>query len=128
MAGRRASTWDEEARAFSCHMVSSPGRVTLLLGGELDLMGAAEARRALLDLEPPRGGWLVIDLRDLSFMDSTGVRLILQALQSAERHGATLALIKGPSAVQRALEVVGLAEQLLIVDEFGSATGINQEA
>jgi anti-anti-sigma factor len=72
-----------------------------------------------LSLEPARGGTLVIDLRDLSFMDSTGVRLILQAMDTADRHGASFVLIKGPEAVQRALEVVGLAEQLTFVEVPG---------
>mgnify|MGYP006172261887 CR=1 FL=1 len=40
-----------------------------------------EAPRAL---QPTRGGWLVLDLRHLSFMDSTGVRLILQAMEAAD--------------------------------------------
>lgn len=113
---------------FSCQVVYAAGRVTLALSGELDVMGAAEARMALLALEPARGGWLVIDLRDLSFMDSTGVRLMLQALDFADRQGAMLAVIRGPSAVQRALEVVGLAEQLLIVDAPGAMSQIDQEA
>jgi anti-anti-sigma factor len=116
------------ARAFSCDVVAGVGRMTLLLRGELDILGAAEARRELLGLTPPRGGWLVIDLRDLSFMDSTGVRLILQTLESAERYGAALALIRGPTPVQRVLEIVGLAEQLLILDEPSSTSQIKEEA
>jgi anti-sigma B factor antagonist len=113
---------------FSCRVVYGAGRVTLSLGGELDVMAAAQARRALLSLEPARGDTLVIDLRDLSFMDSTGLRLILQAMESAERHGARLVLIKGPYAVQRALEVVGLAQQLSFVEVPGPPPPIEQEA
>lgn len=101
---------------FSCRVAHEPGRVTLCPAGELDVMGAAEVRRALLSLQPARGDTVVIDLRELSFMDSTGVRLILQTMDVAERHGASLLLIKGPDAVQRALEVVGLAEQLEFVE------------
>jgi anti-anti-sigma factor len=116
----RHDTYPRRApRLFSCRVVYGAGRVTLSLGGELDVMAAAEARSALLSLEPARGGTLVIDLRDLSFMDSTGVRLILQAMDTADRHGAGLVLIKGPEAVQRALEVVGLAEQLTFVEVPG---------
>ena len=110
------------AQLFSCRTETGPQRVTLALAGELDVMGAAEARRALLSLEPPRGGSLVVDLRELLFMDSTGVRLILQALGFAERRGAPLVVTKGPDDVQRVLVIVGLAEQLVIVDQ------IDQEA
>lgn len=101
---------------FSCNVTRSDGRATLGLAGELDIAGAAEARKALLALDVPRGGRLVIDLRALAFMDSTGVRLILQALQWAESHGASLVLVPGPAPVHHILEVVGLAEQLATID------------
>jgi anti-anti-sigma factor len=111
---------------FACRVIYGRGRATLCLAGELDVMSAAEARRALVSAKPPRGGQLVIDLRDLLFMDSTGVRLILQGMDCAERHGARLVLIKGSDAVQRALEVMGLAEQLPIVEVPASTS--DQEA
>jgi anti-anti-sigma factor len=113
---------------FSWYVASVGARVILALSGELDVANAAEARTALLGLEPPRGGWLVIDLRDLSFMDSTGIHLILEAKQHAEKRGATFALIGATRAVHRALEVVGLAEQALTVDDVGSTTETNREA
>jgi [CysO sulfur-carrier protein]-thiocarboxylate-dependent cysteine synthase len=50
-------------------------------------------------------------------MDTTGVRLVLQALHRAEESGAEFALIRGPYEVQHVLELVGLTEQLRIVAE-----------
>jgi anti-sigma B factor antagonist len=127
-AGRTSGGRAVEAPDFYWHVASVGDRVTLALGGELDVANAAEARTALLGLQPPRGGWLVIDLRDLSFMDSTGIHLILEAKQHAEKRGATFALIRGARAVHRALEIVGLAEQALTVDDVGSTTETNREA
>src|SRR4051794_32552392 len=50
-------------------------------------------------------------------MDTTGVRLILQALQRAEEAGADFALIRGPFEVHHVLELVGLTDQLRIVED-----------
>ena len=104
-------------REFSCRVVSSGDRVILVLSGEIDIASAADADEALSGLELRPGAWLAIDMRELSFIDSTGVRLILDAMRYAEEHGARLALVRGPDAVHRLLELVGLAEQVLTVDD-----------
>jgi anti-anti-sigma factor len=105
----------------SCRTIAGNGGVVLALGGELDLAHMVEVRKALLGLELTRGDWLALDLRALTSMDSSsGVRPILQALQNAEQHGVELALICGPHAVQRMLELVGLAGRLRTVDDLTS--------
>jgi anti-sigma B factor antagonist len=68
-----------------------------------------------LDLRP--GAQIVLDLSGLTFMDSTGIRLILQAGEHARRHGAQLLIVRPSDAVMRVLELVGLDEQLEIVDD-----------
>ena len=60
---------------------------------------------------------LVLDLRGLTFMDSTGVRLILQAREHALRHGAELVVVRGDATVMRVLELIGLEAQLDFVDD-----------
>ena len=88
---------------------------TLALAGELDVMTATEAHQQLLGLGLPRGGRLVVDLSDVTFMDSTGIRFLLQAREHALRCGATYVIVRGPDEVMRVLELVGLDEQLAIV-------------
>ena len=105
---------------FRCSVDSRGGWSILVLAGELDMSHLAEVRTALIDLQLTRGGRLAVDLRDLSFMDSAGVRVILQAMAHAALHGADFAVIRGHDSVQRILEVVGLADQLPIVDDLGS--------
>jgi len=92
--------------------------VVLPLVGELDVTGATAAIKQMLALELPRGAQLVLDLRGLTFMDSTGVRLILQAQEHARKHGAELVVVRPPEHVMRVLELVGLDGQLDVVDEF----------
>jgi anti-anti-sigma factor len=88
------------------------GDEVLALRGEFDLAGATEARKRLLVLEPALGGRLVLDLSELTFLDSSGIRLILQARERALRHGADFVLVPGPEQVMRVLELVGLHGQL----------------
>lgn len=90
----------------------------MALSGELDMSHFADVRTALIELQLPFGGRFAVDLRGLSFMDSAGVRVLLQTMAHAERHGAEFAVVRGSDTVQRMLEVVGLAGQLAIVDDL----------
>jgi anti-sigma B factor antagonist len=89
--------------------------VVLPLTGDLDAASAAVAQKRLLGLTLRPGDRLVLDLSALNFMDSTGIRLILQARDLALRHGAGFQLVRGSDAVMRVLELVGLDEQLDLV-------------
>jgi anti-sigma B factor antagonist len=91
-------------------------QAVLELEGELDVASAADAYKRMLELGLRRGGQLVLDLSELTFMDSTGVRMILQADEHARRHGASLVVVRPPERVMRVLELVGLDEQLDLVD------------
>ena len=91
-------------------------RVLLTLAGELDVAGAYEAHKRMLALELRPGALLVLDLRALTFMDSTGIRLIFQASDYARMHGAGFVVVRPPAAVMRVLELVGLDEQLDLVE------------
>jgi anti-anti-sigma factor len=67
------------------------------------------------DEEGSRPGQLTVDLSRVTFMDSTGIRLLLQAREHAARRGASLVVVHGPDEVMRVLELVGLGDQLEIV-------------
>ena len=86
--------------------------VVLALRGELDAESVTEARKRLLGLQLPRGARLVLDLRELTFTDSKGIRLILLAREYALQRGAWFALADVPDQVARTLALVGLDEQL----------------
>jgi len=82
--------------------------------GELDLATAPELEAQLHELGRSGFERLVLDLRQLRFVDSTGIRVILSADQDAGAAGHEFSLIGGPPAVQRALEVCGLLERLRV--------------
>jgi anti-anti-sigma factor len=102
---------------FSCRAIEHRDWHVVELVGTLDWTCAVDVRSVLVRLALPRGGRLAMDLRGLSFMDSTGIRLILQAMRFAEERGAAFAVIRGRRQVHNVLEVVGLDEQLRIVED-----------
>jgi anti-anti-sigma factor len=92
--------------------VVDDGVVSLVLEGELDLAGARplEARLAELEREGPQR--LIVDLGGLAFIDSTGLRLLLQAGARARERGCELVLRPGGPSVQRVFEVTGALDVL----------------
>ena len=59
----------------------------------------------------------MIDLSQVTFMDSSGLRVLLTAHRRAEEAGRGFALVKGGDTVSRLLEVTGLSERLELLDE-----------
>jgi anti-sigma B factor antagonist len=91
-------------------------RVSLALRGELDISSAALLEEALGKLESGEPAVLVIDLRRLEFMDSTGLRALVSADQRAREAGRRVAIVRGPEAVDRIFNVTRLDEHLELVD------------
>lgn len=87
----------------------------LELFGELDL-GSVPALERELDALTAPGRTVVLDLRALAFMDSTGLRTILAADERLRGADARLVLVRGPKAVDRVFRITGTAERLEFVD------------
>jgi anti-sigma B factor antagonist len=83
-----------------------PGRFVVTLAGELDL-AAAEGFWAELEplIEP--AGVVVLDGTELSFLDSSGLRILLLANGRATQLGARLRLVAPQRAVRRTLQLTG---------------------
>jgi anti-sigma B factor antagonist len=87
--------------------VTEGGTVSLSLEGELDLAGARPLEESLAAAEREQPARLIVDLGRLAFIDSTGLRLLLQADARARERGCELLLRPGEPAVQRVFEVTG---------------------
>ena len=85
--------------------------------GELDLSGAAvlEAELERLAAEPELGT-VVLDMRELEFMDSSGLRLIVVADMQAREAGRRFALVRGSDTVHRVFEITRMSERLDFVE------------
>ncbi|HEV3055939.1 MAG TPA: STAS domain-containing protein [Solirubrobacteraceae bacterium] len=95
--------------------VRREGRGTIIaLSGELDLASSAELQEELDRV----GGveLLILDLRELEFIDSTGLSVLVKAHQEAQESGREFGLVKGGAQVQRLLALTGLEERLRIAD------------
>src|SRR3954452_13397439 len=88
----------------------------LALSGELDTSTAPRLEDDLHRVEAERPELIVLDLRDLSFLDSTGLRLLIMADARAKKEGRRLAIGRGNEMIQRVLHVTRLDERLEVVD------------
>jgi len=90
--------------------------VRLALTGDLDLATAREAEETIMEAETSRPRLLVLDLSDLEFMDSTGLRVILSAASRGDEEDRRVVIVKGPEVVQRVFEITRVAERLDMVE------------
>jgi anti-anti-sigma factor len=91
-------------RAGDAIVVAPAGEIDLATIEVLD----AEVGAALTDAEH-----LVLDLREVTFIDSAGLRLVLETSRKAGR----FSVVRGPREVQRVFGLVGLEERLDMLDE-----------
>ena len=95
--------------------------VRVALSGELDMSSALVFDEELKRIEDGEEGTVVLDLHALKFLDSTGLRLILNAHQRALRAGRRLRIVPGTAAVKRIFRLTGVIERLDIIDEAPAA-------
>ena len=82
-----------------------------MLPHELDIAAAGQAR-ADLRAAIARGGDLLVDCSELSFIDSSGVAVLLEANQHLEAEGCHLALVNVRDQPRQTLEWLGLTDLL----------------
>ena len=93
-------------------------RTTVLaLDGELDLASCAVLERELDRVQSSRSRRLVLDLSELTFMDLSGLRVIIAAHRQAERGGKTLVLAHVRPAIMRLLELTRATDLLPVLDD-----------
>jgi anti-anti-sigma factor len=85
------------------------------IAGELDIATAPQLEQTLhkAQLRAPR---VVLDLRELTFMDCAGIQVVVAASHHARQTGAHLVLVRGPSHVDRLFTMTGTSDAVEIVD------------
>jgi anti-anti-sigma factor len=96
------------------------GQTRVALKGELDIASAPEFEEGLAKVEVSAPGVLVLDLRQVEFIDSTGLRAVIAADERARSAGRRLVIVKGTAAVERVFSVTQLDQRLDIVDDPAS--------
>ena len=89
------------------------------LRGELDLVTVSKVAEVIDGLEPQADGvrHLVLDLRGLTFMDSSGLHELIRQNEFARSNRHNLAVVRGTDAIQRVLELSGVQDVLVLVDD-----------
>jgi anti-sigma B factor antagonist len=101
--------------------VERNGGVTVVrLAGELDLYNAHLVREALLEVCAEAPARLIVDLGDVSFLDSTALGVLIEARKSLENRRAFL-LARPGLETRRALEVSGLDRHFTVLDTLDAA-------
>jgi anti-anti-sigma factor len=99
------------------------GAVSIRLRGALDLAYAYRFDDELRHAEREASDCLVLDLRELDFVDSAGIARILAARRRARRAGRRLVLVRGSTAVQRFMRLAALTEHFEFVASPHEALG-----
>jgi anti-sigma B factor antagonist len=90
-------------------------RAVVALSGELDLTNAPLLDRALEQSAVVGAADIVLDLQEVEFLDSSGLRAILRAQRLADRRGQGFAITEGSGQVQRLLSITHANEQLRVL-------------
>jgi anti-sigma B factor antagonist len=93
-----------------------PDAVLVTLEGELAFGQALTFDEALRKSEERDARCIVLDLRELLFIDSAGVKMLLVARRRAARAGRRIIIVEGPPAVRRLFAIAGLADAFELVE------------
>lgn len=91
--------------------------------GEIDIATVDMVRDALRSGDSATPSLVVLDLRGLAFLDTSGLRLITEELHRAKEGRHSFRVVRGPARVQRIFEVAGLAAAAFWCDSAEQALG-----
>lgn len=116
--------------AENLHVVTryEADRVVLELHGELDLLAAPMLASELERADSDHKELVVLDLEDLQFIDSSGLRVILAAHAEVTAAGQAFAITPGTAQVQRLLSIAGVNEHLQTIATPDAALGGDSRA
>ena len=97
--------------------VEGKGVVRIALSGDLDVSTAGDVEEQLIALEGQKPPEVVLDLRGLRFMDSTGLSLLINADRRGRKVGRQVTIVSGTGAPRRILETTGLMGRLDVVED-----------
>lgn len=106
-----------EPRPFKVRAERFGAHALVTVEGELDIATLPDLERAITRMRSQGLERLVIDLRELSFLDSMSIELLLRLHADLTAIGADLVVVRGPRAVNRIFDLMELERVLTLVDE-----------
>jgi anti-sigma B factor antagonist len=99
---------DRDEIEFTVDVGAGPDGSVVTPHGELDIATQRQLREVLQ--QQSTSGAVTLDLSGLRFLDTSGLRLILETTEASRRDGFAFHVLPGSAAVQRLFEVAGVAE------------------
>jgi anti-sigma B factor antagonist len=89
----------------------------VVISGELDMAGVEMVQARIKDAEAAHPPLIVLDLRELEFIDSSGLRVILETDMRARAAARRLVIVRGPEPIERVFRVALLDKRLDLVSD-----------
>lgn len=102
--------------AFACDVSRDRDTASIRTAGDLDLATVPTLAGHVAQLRKAGCGHLTFDLSELAFIDSTGLRFLLECHADSRQDGFTIALVPGPPAVQLVFELTDTRDHLPFID------------
>ena len=102
----------QQMEPFTCRVTPERDHVVVEPRGELDMATVGAVEQELRRLYDSGFRAIVLDLRALTFMDSSGLHLVTRWAQEASRDGFVFELEPGPPQVQRIFELTAVLDEL----------------
>ncbi len=112
-----------ETSGFDLVRMDYGGHPALFVYGEIDVLSAPVLHEALEEIIAEGPATLLVDLANVTFLDSTGLSTLLVAHRHLEERGGRLRLVSVPVKVLQVIEVAGLAERFHVDPDMEAAAG-----
>jgi anti-sigma B factor antagonist len=99
-------------RPFAIEVRPDRDRVHVAPAGDIDLLTAPQVENRVTELARAGFRRVVVDLRAVEFIDSTGLRLLLTLDEQSRADGWALSIVQGPANVRRLFEITGTLDAL----------------
>lgn len=106
-----------EASRFRVESEARPDGTLVTMTGELDLATVPQAERVVAEAREDGARHLVLDLRGLSFVDSSGLRMFILFAERARAEGWRLSLVSPPDPARTVFRLTGAEENLPFCEE-----------
>jgi anti-sigma B factor antagonist len=116
---------DTSVESFGLEISDQGSTRVVRVSGEIDILSAPDLREALLPAFDAASS-VVLDLSGVSFLGSSGLAVLVEARDQAERSRHQLRLVRPSRVVSRALEATGLLELFDIDDDLTGTVAVDQ--
>ncbi len=106
----------EQRGLLEIHVASHDGRYVVAPIGDLDMSTVEAFERAVSEAEASDARRIVLDLSAVTFMDSSGLKVLLEAHARSQADSDRLRIVRGPRRVQRVFELTGADAALPFLD------------